>query len=291
MPGTLVTQLGLIGCGLMGGSFALALKRLGKVQRVVGFSRSPQSALNAQRLGVIDEAVASAQKAAQGSDLVLLAVPVSATESTLRAIAPHLLPEALCMDVGSTKRDVVMAASKALGHRVSQFVPAHPIAGKERSGVDHADPALYDGRTVILTPRPQTAPEALERAASLWSALGSRVVRMSADAHDEAFAAVSHLPHLLAFAYINAIADQPAAGRWLELAGPGFRDFTRIAASDAALWRDVLLANQDHVLKQARSFSEALLHLEHALQRHDHAALLALMEQASQVRSAWPGKS
>lgn len=191
------------------------------------------------------------------------------------------------MDVGSTKRDVVSAASAALGRRVTQFVPAHPIAGKERAGVEHSDPALYEGRTVILTPQ-DTDPRALERAASIWTALGCRVLQMSASAHDEAFAAVSHLPHLLAFAYLNGLAQHSAARQWLDVAGPGFRDFSRIAASDPTLWRDVLLANRDEVLAQAAAFKQALLVLEQALRREDAEALRTLISQASQLRSAWP---
>jgi prephenate dehydrogenase len=193
-------QLGVIGCGLMGGSFALALKRAGLVKRIVGYSKSPSTTERAKKLGVIDAAAESALLAVSGSDIVLMAVPVSASESTFKAIRHLVEPGLLLMDVGSTKRDVVDAARRVLKERVSSFVPAHPIAGKEVAGVNHADATLYAGRQVILTPLPQTSPELVQKATDVWSAIGAQVLRMSPENHDSAFAAVSHLPHLLAFA-------------------------------------------------------------------------------------------
>jgi prephenate dehydrogenase len=247
-------QLGVIGCGLMGGSFALALKRAGLVKRVVGYSKSPSTTERAKRLGVIDVAAESALLAAAGSDLVLIAVPVAASEATFKAIRHLVEPGVLYMDVGSTKRDVVDAARRALKDRVASFVPAHPIAGKEVAGVQNADASLYAGRQVILTPLPQTLPELVQKATDVWSAIGAQVLRMTPENHDAAFAAVSHLPHMLAFAYFNAVVNQPAGRDFLSLAGPGFRDFTRIAASDPAIWRDILLSNREEVLKQSMRF-------------------------------------
>ena len=243
-------QLGVIGCGLMGGSFALALKKAGLVKRVVGYSKSPSTTETAKRLGVIDQAAESALLAVSGSDIVLLAVPVAATEATLKAVRHLVSPDVLFMDVGSTKCDVVDAAKRTLRDRLPSFVPAHPIAGKESSGVAHADAALYHGKQVILTPLPETNGTLVQRATDVWSALGARVLKMTPENHDAAFAAVSHLPHLLAFAFFEAVARQPAGRDYLSLAGPGFRDFTRIAASDAAIWRDILVANKEEVLAQ-----------------------------------------
>jgi prephenate dehydrogenase len=280
-------QLGLVGCGLMGGSFALALKRAGLVRHVVGFSPSESTRERALAMGVVDAVAATATDAARGSDLVLVAVPVAATESTLACLADALSPTALVMDVGSTKTDVVAAAERALGQAIGCFVPAHPIAGKEVAGVAHADPALYTHCQVILTPTAATGATQLAQADAVWRALGCRVRQMSAPAHDAAFAAVSHLPHLLAFAVMNAIASQPKGADFLSLAGPGFRDFTRIAASDPLVWRDILLANAAEVRSQIASFRTSLDALEHAVSYADAAGVESLIRQASDARAAW----
>ena len=280
-------QLGLVGCGLMGGSFALALKRAGLVRRVVGFSPSEATRQRALDMGVIDAAALDASQAAHGSDLVLVAVPVAATQSTFAALSSALSPQALLMDVGSTKRDVVQAAELALGDKLATFVPAHPIAGKEVSGVAHADVDLYTGCQVILTPIAQTGTTQLAKAQAVWAALGAQVRTMSALEHDSAFAAVSHLPHMLAFAAMNALNAQDQGAHFLSLAGPGFRDFTRIAASDPAVWRDILHANRDQLLLQSQHLREALQAFETALAQGDSAALQALITAASQSRAAW----
>ena len=282
-------RLGLIGCGLMGGSFALAARRAGLVQRVAGHSKSPASAHRAHELGVIDEVADSAAQAAAGADLVLLAVPVAATEATLQAIRPALHPDALILDVGSTKADVAAAARRALGDQARQFVPCHPITGREVAGVEHADANLYRGTQVIVTPTDDTQVARVERTVALWRALGCHVVELSPEAHDAALAAVSHLPHLLAFAFMNGLLAQPDGGRSLALAGPGFRDFTRIAAGDPSLWRDVLLANRDEVGAQLRHFQQALAEFEQALAAGRADALEPLIRRASAARAAWGG--
>lgn len=283
----MIEQLGLIGCGLMGGSFALACKRAGLVKRVVGYSKSPSTTERAKQMGVIDVDAPSSLMAVSGSDLVLVAVPVAATEATLKAIRGLVTPDTLVMDVGSTKRDVVDAARRALRDQVGSFVPAHPIAGKEVAGVEHADVDLYVGRQVVLTPIEKTLTVHLKRAAEVWTALGSKVITMSPDAHDAAFAAVSHLPHMLAFALINAIKHQAQGHEYLGLAGPGFRDFSRIAASDPSVWRDILLTNKTQVLEQSRLFRDQLLALEQSLASDDGAALADMIGEASALRSAW----
>ena len=280
-------QLGLIGCGLMGGSFALALKQAGLVQRVVGYSKSPSTTDRARQLGVIDVEAPSALLAVAGADIVLLAVPVSATEATLKAIRHLVTPQMLIMDVGSTKADVVQAAESALREKVGSFVPAHPITGREVSGVEHAEADLYSGRQVILTPTERTYTAQLQRAQEVWTQLGSRVTRMSPESHDAAFAAVSHLPHLLAFTLINSIAGQEDADTYLSLAGPGFRDFTRIAASDPKVWRDILSTNKDELLAQSGRFRDALQAMEQAIATNQLDTLTDLIAQASQARQAW----
>jgi prephenate dehydrogenase len=212
---------------------------------------------------------------------------VAATEDTFKAIRHLLTPQTLLMDVGSTKGDVVAAAQRVLRDQLAGFVPAHPIAGKEVAGVEHADPALYQDRQVILTPTEHTAPAQADRAEQVWRALGARVLRMSPQDHDATYAAVSHLPHLLAFAYINGLAAQPQGAHFLSMAGPGFRDFSRIAASDPQVWRDILLANAEEVLRQGQYFRAALDALEHAVREQRADLLVPLIEQARALRAPW----
>ena len=280
-------RLALIGCGLMGGSFALALREAGLVDSIVGFSASEKTRQRAVERHVIDQACANVAEAVQGADLVLLAVPVGAMHDSFAAMREVLQPNALLMDVGSTKCDVIAAAQATLGERLSCFVPAHPIAGKEVAGIDHAEAALYQDRRTILTPLPKTGIHRLQTAHEVWTAVGSHVSTMTPEAHDATFAAVSHLPHLLAFAAVNALTSQPQGAAYLDMAGPGFRDFSRIAASDASVWRDILNANHSEVLQQVQHFRAALEQFEDALKLGDTQALQLLIQQASDVRSAW----
>jgi prephenate dehydrogenase len=280
-------RLALIGCGLMGGSFALALREAGLVETIVGFSASEKTRQRAVELKVIDQACASVAEAVQGADLVLLAVPVGAMHASFAAMRDVLQANTLLMDVGSTKCDVIAAAQASLGERLSCFVPAHPIAGKEVAGIEHAESTLYQERRTILTPLPKTGIHRLQAAHDVWSAIGSHVSTMTPEAHDTTFAAVSHLPHMLAFAAVNALMAQPQGAAFLDMAGPGFRDFSRIAASDASVWRDILSANKTEVLTQVAHFRSALDQFETALKAGDTTALQHLIQQASDVRSAW----
>ncbi len=280
-------QLGIIGCGLMGSSFALAMKRAGLVKRIVGYSKSPSTTAKALQLGVIDVEAASALQAVSGSDIVLIAVPVAAIESTFKAIKHLITPDMLIMDVGSTKTDVVDSAQRVLGSLVGSFVPAHPIAGKEVSGVENADVNLYNGRQVIFTPMGRTLTAQLSRAESVWTALGCNVQSMSPEAHDAAFAAVSHLPHLLAFAMMNSIGAQKNADDFLSLAGSGFRDFTRIAASDPEMWHDIFIANRTQLLAQIDTFKQTLQGFEASLLASDSIKLEAAIAAASKRRVQW----
>ena len=280
-------QLGLIGCGLMGGSFALALKQAGLVKRVVGYSKSPSTTERARQMGVIDVEAPSALLAVSGADIVLIAVPVAATEATFKAIKHLVTANMLVMDVGSTKRDVIDAGRRALREHIGSFVPAHPIAGKEASGVEFADPDLYAGRQVILTPIERTLTAQLQKAEDVWTALGCKVLKMAPEQHDAAFAAVSHLPHLISFAMMNAVAGQPQGADFLSLAGPGFRDFTRIAASDPKIWRDILISNREELLAQSKIFQRNLHALELMISSGNGEALEGLLEQASMARGTW----
>ncbi|MFT4195171.1 prephenate dehydrogenase [Ottowia sp.] len=280
-------QLGLIGCGLMGGSFALALKRAGLVKRVVGYSKSPSTTERARQLGVIDIAAPSALLAVSGADLVLLAVPVAATETTFKAIRHLLNPDMLIMDVGSTKRDVVDAARRALKQDVGLFVPCHPVTGREVSGVEHADADLYAGKRLIVTPIERTRLSKIDQADAVWRAIGCDVAHMSPEQHDAAFAAISHLPHMLAFALMNSIAGQADGEAFLSLAGPGFRDFSRIAASDPQVWRDVLVANREEIGTQLAHFQQALAELQQRIDAGQTDELERLINRASVARAHW----
>lgn len=271
----------------MGGSFALAMKRAGLVKRVVGYSKSPSTTERARQMGVIDIEAPSALLAVSGADIVLVAVPVAATEATFKAIKHLVTPNMLIMDVGSTKRDVIDAGRRALREHIGSFVPAHPITGKEVSGVEHADVDLYAGRQIILTPIERTQTVQLQKAVDLWSALGCRVLKMSPEQHDAAFAAVSHLPHLIAFALMNAISGQPQGKDYLSLAGPGFRDFTRIAASDPKVWRDIMVSNREELLAQSKIFQRSLQALEVMISSGNTEALEGLIEKASDARANW----
>jgi prephenate dehydrogenase len=287
MTEPLVQRLALIGCGLMGGSFALALRQHGLVGQVSGYSTREVTRQRALALGVIDQACESVAQAVSDADVVLLAVPVQATELTLRAMAPHLGAHTLLMDVGSTKCDVIASARACLGLALPRFVPAHPIAGKEVSGVEYAEASLYVNRQVFLTPIAETDARFTARAQALWMALGAQVGVLTPEFHDQTFAAVSHLPHVLAFAYMNALVAQPEGDRMQAMAGPGFRDFSRIAASDPTVWRDILLANRDHVLAQLAHTQEALAAFELAMREGDGERLTQLIETSRQARSGW----
>jgi prephenate dehydrogenase len=262
-------------------------KKAGVVKRVVGYSKSPSTTEKARQLGVIDVEAPSALLAVSGADIVLLAVPVAATESTFKAVRHLIKPDVLIMDVGSTKRSVVDAARRVLRDDVGCFVPCHPIAGKELAGVEHADPDLFRNRQVIITPIERTKTAQLKKAKEVWAAIGSTATEMAPEAHDSAYAAVSHLPHLLAFAYMHAVAGQPNGEDFLQLAGPGFKDFTRIAASDPVMWRDVLLGNRHEVIEQIKLFRRTLDAMWTMIEHENGDALENAILQASETRLNW----
>lgn len=282
-----IRKLAVFGVGLIGGSFALALRRAGAVAQVVGVGRSQANLARAVELGVIDAIATDAAEALAGADLVLVAVPVQQTERVLRQIADHIEPGAAVTDGGSTKRDVIAAARNALGARLLQFVPAHPIAGAELSGVEAATADLYRGRTVVITPIAESLDEARACVMQAWLACGARLVEMTAERHDAVLAAVSHLPHALAFALVDMIADRADGAELFSFAGAGFRDFTRIAGSSPEMWRDICLANRDLVLAEVSAYRERLAILEQYLERADGPALERMFEAARSARNAW----
>jgi prephenate dehydrogenase len=280
-------KVALIGCGLMGGSFALAARRAGWAPHIVGYSASESSRQKALSMGVIDLAVGSIEQAVANADLVLLAVPVKATEACFKVIAPALKSDALLMDVGSTKADIVAAALNTLGDKIPCFVPVHPIAGKEVAGVEHSDADLYKDRALIVTPMASSGATQVELAKQIWKSLGSYITELTPTEHDAAFAAVSHLPHVLSYAIIRGIFQQHNGPELMALGGPGFRDFSRIAASDPVVWRDILTTNRDQVLLQINHFKDALNEFEKAIQDNEPQVLEDMIRQASDLRFNW----
>lgn len=286
-------KLVIFGVGLIGGSLARALReRAGLGGCVVGVGRSAASVARAIELGVIDEAAALGDDTAlagalAGADVVLLAAPVAQTEPLLARIAPFLDARTIVTDAGSTKSDVVAAARRALGARVAQFVPGHPIAGRESSGVDAALPELYVDRNVVLCPLPENAADDVERIASMWRATGACVRQMSEAQHDRVFASVSHLPHVLSFALVDQILDTPDAELKFSFAAGGFRDFTRIAASSPEMWRDICLANRAALLAELDDYTAVLARFRAAIEASDGTALEVAFARSRVARKEW----
>ena len=284
---TSIHKLVVVGVGLIGGSFALALKAAGSVRRVVGVGRSRANLEKALAMGAIDDAAVDLAAAVEGADFVLVTTPVGAMPDVFSRIAPKLAPEAVVTDGGSTKQTVVAAARSALGARIAQFIPAHPIAGSDASGAGAATATLYRDREVIVTVLPENAPEAVARVRSAWRACGARVTEMTPRDHDAVLAAVSHLPHLLSYALVHELAGRADATQLFEHAGTGLLDVTRLAASHPELWRDICLANRDALLGELRRYQDALAQLGALLEQSDGAGLERLFEAARAARRAW----
>ena len=280
-------RVAVIGVGLIGGSFALALKAARACGHVVGVGRDPQNLRRARELGAIDSTAPDAAAAARGADLVLIATPVAQFEPIFAALAPVLGVGAVVTDAGSTKRDVVAAARAALGARIARFVPAHPIAGAEQSGAAAARADLFRGKRVVLAPLAENAPDAAVRVAAAWEACGAKIFRMTPQQHDAVFAAVSHLPHLLAYALVQEIAGRADSAQLFGYAAGGFRDFTRIASSHPEMWRDVCVANRDALLAELDRFAARLAALRPLLERGDGKALEQVFAEARAARERW----
>lgn len=281
----IVDKLALVGTGLIGGSFALALKQGGAVREVIGVGRNPARLTIACELGLIDH-VADWRQAGQ-ADCILLALPVGETEAVLRQLAPHLKPGAIVTDAGSTKANIVTAARAALGVRFADFVPGHPIAGSERSGPGAARADLYRGKRVVLTPQAETRADAVATVRALWEASGAQVETLDAAQHDRIFAAVSHLPHLAAFALVDELAQRTDSEMFFRFAASGFRDFTRIAGSSPEMWRDIALANRLALLTELDAYAAALQTVRTAVAADDAEALLKIFSRARTAREHW----
>ena len=282
--------LAIVGVGLIGGSFAAALRRVGAVSRVLGAGRSRKTLQSALALGLIDEQV-SLEEAAARADVILLSLPVGATQAVLEQMKPHLGDHVVITDAGSTKVNVVQAAKAALEERAGQFVPGHPIAGAEKTGPHAAMVDLYQGRTVVLTPLEENSAQARRLVTKLWEACGARVIVMAPDVHDVVLASVSHVPHFLSSVYMWQVASSENSDLRLELAGSGFRDFTRIAAGSPEMWRDIFLANRDAMLSEIAEVRAALQRAEHALETGDGEQLHEFLERAALARRFWGSRS
>lgn len=290
-------KLVIFGVGLIGGSVALALKKAGNAPHIVGVGRSEKNLIEALKLGVIDEysdaLETNIHAACSDADLIFIAAPVAQTKAILQSIQPHLQPQTIITDAGSTKGDVLAVAREILGEQFSQFVGGHPIAGAEKSGVSAAKNDLFLNKNVVLTPATlnkeglETNIHALSGVAEMWQKCGANVSEMSAETHDQIFAAVSHLPHLLAFALVDEIATRPNAEQLFSFAASGFRDFTRIAGSSPEMWRDISLANKTALLSEISAFEKELIQLKQMLKNEDAAGLQALFERASVARNNW----
>lgn len=275
-------RLAVIGVGLIGGSFALALKQANAVTRIVGVGRNAANLQVALERGIIDAAAPDAAAAARGADLVLVAAPVGQYPAIFSALKDC---KAVITDGGSTKRDVIAAARQALGTSLARFVPAHPIAGAEKSGASAASAELFRGRRVVLTPLEENRDAAVNMVEDAWRKCGAKVSRMDADEHDAVLAAVSHLPHLLAFALVHEVAARANSAELFSFAAGGFRDFTRIASSHPEMWRDICVANRDRLLEEVKRFSAKLEEIKALLDAP--AELEKLFAEARDARNKW----
>jgi prephenate dehydrogenase len=278
-------RLAIIGVGLIGGSLARVLR--GRFREIVGASRDTAHLARAVELGVIDSYTTDVAAAVQDADVVVVAVPLRAMPAVFAAMRAQLAPHAVVTDVGSAKGFVIDCAREALHSSISQFVPGHPIAGTESSGVEASFSELFRGARVILTPLPETAPWALSRVRELWKLAGAEVVEMDAQHHDTVLAATSHLPHMLAFALVESLARMEEGAEIFRYAAGGFRDFTRIAASDPVMWRDICLANDKALLAVLERFGQDLERLAQMIRRGDGPALQALFTRARDARNEY----
>jgi prephenate dehydrogenase len=286
-PKLRIRKLAVIGVGLIGGSFALALKKARAVDLVVGVGRTRKNLTQAVRLKVIDEASRHAAEAVRGADFVFLGTPVGQMPEVMAQIAPELSPAAIVTDGGSTKQDVIAYARRFLPDHFERFVPSHPIAGTERSGATAAFAELYRQRNVIMVPQPETQRAAVRTVRTAWETCGARIVRLDARTHDEIFASVSHLPHVVAFALVSMLAKRKNAPTLLGFSGAGLRDTVRIAGSSPEMWRDICIANRDALVDLLDDYAKELEIARSAILGGDAAALTDMFERARTARRRW----
>jgi prephenate dehydrogenase len=284
-----IERLAIIGVGLIGSSLALALKQAGQVKQVTGYGRNLENLEKAVSLGVIDEACNSLKSAVKGADMVVVAVPLGAMSSVFTEMLPWLEPDAVVTDVGSAKASVVEAARLHLGHHFAKFVPGHPIAGAEKSGVEAGLPGLFKQKRVILTPVDETDKNAAERVANMWRTCGAQIEYLEILHHDRVLAATSHLPHMLAFALVTHLSGLNEHEEIFRYAAGGFRDFTRIASSDPVMWRDVCISNGDALVDLIENYKQELDLIVSAIQNDDGDQLLELFGKSKAERDSLVG--
>ncbi|SEK80424.1 prephenate dehydrogenase [Nitrosovibrio tenuis] len=296
----MINKLVIIGVGLIGGSFALALRKAGLVRHITGVGRSRENLQRALKLGAIDEIAIDVPSALKNAEIVFLSIPVGQTGVIMRQLASCLEPDTIVTDAGSTKQDVIAAARSHLAEHLKNFVPGHPIAGAERSGASAAHANLFRDKNIVLTPLDETGAQATRRVTELWQACGARVSLMSAARHDKILATVSHLPHVLAFALMHHVAssrdnpddmrpveDTPSPSDLLRFAGSGFRDFTRIAGSSPEMWRDICLGNRETLSRQIDAYQRELAELRELVAQGDGNALERIFAEAREARRQW----
>lgn len=281
----------LFGVGLIGGSFALALKKANAVEEIVGFSRSPNSLKIAQEIGIIDRAGINPAPEINDADLIMFATPVQQIAIILEKIAPYLRNNnTILTDVGSSKAEIIRQARKFLKGKIGQFIPAHPIAGTQFSGPKAAFAELFQNKKLVLTPLKENKDEFLDRIKLAWTICGAEICEMNAEIHDTIFAGVSHLPHMLSFALVAELAKRENSNLFFEFAASGFRDFTRIAASDPEMWKDICLTNRDALIAEIANYQAVLNNMTAALAMNDGTELEKIFLQASQARNEWETK-
>lgn len=284
-----ISKLCIIGVGLIGGSVARALRECNCVDSIVGAGRNQDNLQQAEELGVIDAYSIDIARAVEGADVVLVAVPLGAMKSVFEQIKPHLSASTIVTDVGSAKQSVITAAQKTFNDLFPMFVPGHPIAGTEKSGVEASFAELFQHRRVILTPHAQTDKNALNKVNLLWQACGAQVIEMDAVHHDAVLAATSHLPHMLAYALVDTLARMDDSQEIFDYAAGGFRDFTRIASSDPVMWHDICLANREQLVKVIRAFSDDLHRLCDAMEQGDSEFIKTTFTRAKNARDKFCG--
>lgn len=280
----MIKRLCIIGVGLIGGSLARSLREAGYVKNIIGVGRSAENLKDALDLGIIDTASHDVANAVAEADMVVLATPVGTTESIVSQFKNQLSPDTILTDVGSVKGDVIQQIKKVFGEVPANFVPGHPIAGTENSGAKSAIIDLFQNRNVLLTPLAQTNAKALAKVKAMWEVTGASVEQMTADHHDRILAATSHLPHMLAFGLVNNLAKHDKSEEIFRYAAGGFRDFTRIASSDPAMWRDICLHNREAILAAMDNYQADLDELRKTIDEKDENALEMIFTRAKQAR-------
>ncbi|SFV87192.1 Prephenate and/or arogenate dehydrogenase (unknown specificity) [hydrothermal vent metagenome] len=280
-----MNKICIIGVGLIGGSFALGLQKAGKVQAIIGYGRSENNLKIAQELGVIDSYSMNIAEALFGVDMVLIATPVNSFKAVLEMIKPHINNDIIISDVGSTKGSVIAMAKAVFGAMPENFIPAHPIAGKEQSGVTAADGALFNNKRVILTPTENASTQAIVAVSELWESIGAKVEVMSDKKHDDLLAMTSHLPHMLAFSLMDYLMNSDVNA--LSYAAGGFKDFSRIASSDASMWRDICINNSNEIVKHIEGFQQSLDKLSHLIKDGQAEEIEILFANAKTARDNW----